>query len=396
MKLKEINYEKASRKDFAKVGDYIEMPNLIKVQRDSYEWFIEEGLGEVLKDISPIEDYSGNLVLEFFDYYMEEKTKYSIEEAKERDATYSTRLHVKVRLINRETGEIKEQEIYLGDFPLKTDSGTFVINGAERVVVSQLVRSPGCYYAQEFDTKTGKRTYTSTIMPLRGAWLEYETDGNDIFYVRVDRTRKVPVTTLLKALGVVSDDQIRELFGDEELITATIAKETVKEQDEALIEIYKKLRPGELPTADAARNLFNGLFYDNRRYDLAKVGRYKFNQKLGLAGRIKEKIAAENIVDSETGEGFVQAGEMITEDIAENIQNSGINSVEIMVGERKVRIIGNNTVNIHAVLPTVDLSKLHFKELVNYNVLKNRNKTRHQARILPRFLHPFCPEWIYR
>ena len=371
MKLKEINYEKASRKDFAKVGDYIEMPNLIKVQRDSYEWFIEEGLGEVLKDISPIEDYSGNLVLEFFDYYMEEKTKYSIEEAKERDATYSTRLHVKVRLINRETGEIKEQEIYLGDFPLMTDSGTFVINGAERVVVSQLVRSPGCYYAQEFDTKTGKRTYTSTIMPLRGAWLEYETDGNDIFYVRVDRTRKVPVTTLLKALGVVSDDQIRELFGDEELITATIAKETVKEQDEALIEIYKKLRPGELPTADAARNLFNGLFYDNKRYDLAKVGRYKFNQKLNLATRIKGRVAAEDIIDSETGEVFVQAGEVISEEIAEDIQNAGINVVDIILGDRKIRIIGNNTVNIHKVLPDVDLSKLHFKELVNYNVLKN-------------------------
>ncbi len=371
MKIKEVNYEKASRKDFAKVGDYIEMPNLIKVQKDSYDWFVEEGLGEVLKDISPIEDYSGNLVLEFFDYYMEEKTKYTVEEAKERDATYSTRLHVKVRLINRETGEIKEQEIYLGDFPLMTDSGTFVINGAERVVVSQLVRSPGCYYAEEFDTKTGKRTYTSTVMPLRGAWLEYETDGNDIFWVRVDRTRKVPVTTLLRAIGVVSDSQILELFGDEEMLKATINKDTIKDQDEALIEIYKKLRPGELPTADAARNLFNGLFYDNRRYDLAKVGRYKFNQKLGLAGRIKEKIAAEDIVDSETGEVFVSAGEMISEEVAENIQNAGINSVDIMVGERKVRIIGNATCNIHAVLPTVDLSKLHFKEDVNYNVLKN-------------------------
>ena len=371
MKIKEVNYEKASRKDFAKVGDYIEMPNLIKVQRDSYDWFVEEGLGEVLKDISPIEDYSGNLVLEFFDYYMEDKTKYTVEEAKERDATYSTRLHVKVRLINRETGEIKEQEIYLGDFPLMTDSGTFVINGAERVVVSQLVRSPGCYYDEIFDTKTGKKTYTSTVMPLRGAWLEYETDGNDIFWVRVDRTRKVPVTTLLRAIGVVSDSQILELFGDEEMLKATINKDTIKDQDEALIEIYKKLRPGELPTADAARNLFNGLFYDNRRYDLAKVGRYKFNQKLGLAGRIKEKIAAEDIVDSETGEVFVSAGEMISEEVAENIQNAGINSVDIMVGERKVRIIGNATCNIHAVLPTVDLSKLHFKENVNYNVLKN-------------------------
>ena len=371
MKLKEVNYEKASRKDFAKVGDYIEMPNLIKVQKDSYDWFVEEGLGEVLRDISPIEDYSGNLVLEFFDYYMEEKTKYSVEEAKERDATYSTRLHVKVRLINRETGEIKEQEIYLGDFPLMTDSGTFVINGAERVVVSQLVRSPGCYYAEEFDTKTGKKTYTSTVMPLRGAWLEYETDGNDIFWVRVDRTRKVPVTTLLRAIGVVSDDQIRELFGDEEMISATISKDTIKDQDEALIEIYKKLRPGELPTVDAARNLFNGLFYDNKRYDLAKVGRYKFNQKLSLANRIKDKVAAEDIVDSETGEVFVQAGEIISEEVAEDIQNSGINVVDIILGERKVRIIGNSTVNIHKVLPTVDLSKLHIKELVNYNVLKN-------------------------
>ena len=371
MKIKEVNYEKASRKDFAKVGDFIEMPNLIKVQRDSYDWFVEEGLGEVLKDISPIEDYSGNLVLEFFDYYMEDKTKYTVEEAKERDATYSTRLHVKVRLINRETGEIKEQEIYLGDFPLMTDSGTFVINGAERVVVSQLVRSPGCYYSEEFDTKTGKKTYTSTVMPLRGAWLEYETDGNDVFYVRVDRTRKLPVTTLLRAIGVISDDQIRELFGDEEMITATIAKDTIKDQDEALIEIYKKLRPGELPTADAARNLFNGLFFDNRRYDLAKVGRYKFNQKLNLSARIKDKVAAQDIIDNETGEVFVQAGEVISEEIAQNIQDSGINIVDIMLGERKVRIIGNSTCNIHKVLPNVDLSSLHFKELVNYNVLKN-------------------------
>ncbi len=371
MKIRDINYEKASRKDFAKVGDFIEMPNLIKVQRDSYEWFLEEGLGEVLKDISPIEDYSGNLVLEFFDYYMEEKTKYTLEEAKERDATYSTRLHVKVRLINRETGEIKEQEIYLGDFPLMTDSGTFVINGAERVVVSQLVRSPNCYYDEIFDTKTGKKTYTSTVMPLRGAWLEYETDGNDIFWVRVDRTRKVPVTTLLRAIGIITDDQIRSVFGNEDLLEATIAKDTIKTQEEALIEIYKKLRPGELPTVDAARNLFNGLFYDNRRYDLAKVGRYKFNQKLGLAGRITGKIAAENIMDQETGEVFVQAGEVIKEEIAEDIQNAGINIVDVLVGERKVRIIGNGTVNPHKILPNIDLSELHFKENVNYEVLKN-------------------------
>ncbi len=371
MKIKDVQYEKASRKDFAKVGDFIEMPNLIQVQKDSYDWFVKEGLGEVLKDISPIEDYSGNLVLEFFDYYMEDKTKYSLEEAKERDATYSTRLHVKVRLINRETGEIKEQEIYLGDFPLMTDSGTFVINGAERVVVSQLVRSPGCYYAEEFDTKTGKKTYTSTVMPLRGAWLEYETDGNDIFYVRVDRTRKIPITTLLRAIGIITDDQIRDLFGEEELLTATIAKDPIKTQEEALIEIYKKLRPGELPTVDAARNLFDGLFYDNRRYDLAKVGRYKFNQKLSLATRISGKVSAEDIVDNETGEVLVQAGEVITEEVAKNIQNSGINIVDILVGERKIRIIGNGIVDIHKMLPTVDLSELNIKEDVNYLILKD-------------------------
>ena len=259
MKIRDIQYEKASRKDFAKVGDFIEMPNLIKVQKDSYDWFIEEGLGEVLKDISPIEDYSGNLVLEFFDYYMEEKTKYTLEEAKERDATYSTRLHVKVRLINRETGEIKEQEIYLGDFPLMTDSGTFIINGAERVVVSQLVRSPGSYYESVFDQKTGKRNYTSTVMPLRGAWIEYETDSSDVFYVRVDRTRKLPVTVLLRTLGLSSDDQIRDLFGEEPLIETTIAKDTIKNEEDAIIEIYKKLRPGELPTVEAARTLFDGI-----------------------------------------------------------------------------------------------------------------------------------------
>ena len=369
--IKEIKYEKASRKNFAKVGDYIEMPNLIKVQKDSYEWFVEEGLGEVLKDISPIVDYSGNLVLEFFDYYMEDKTKYSLEEAKERDATYSTRLHVKVRLINRETGEIKEQEIYLGDFPLMTDSGTFIINGAERVVVSQLVRSPGCYYGEDFDSKTGKKIYNSTVMPLRGAWIEYETDGNDIFYVRVDRTRKLPVTTLLRAIGVVTDDQIRDLFGEEELLETTIQKDTIKTGEDALVEIYKKLRHGELPTVDAARNLFNGLFFDNRRYDLAKVGRYKFNQKLGLATRIKDHVAYSDVMDKETGEVFVTAGEIITEEIAEQIQDAGINIVDIKLNDKKIRIIGNGTVNIYNALPDVDLKKVHFKENVNYEVLKS-------------------------
>ncbi len=370
--VKEIKHEKCSRKTFSKIGDSIDIPNLIKVQKDSYDWFIQEGLGEVLKDISPIVDYSGNLVLEFLDYYMEEKTKYTEEEAKERDATYATRLHVKVRLINRETGEIKEQEIYLGDFPVMTDSGTFIINGAERVVVSQLVRSPGCYYATEFD-KSGKRIYTSTVMPIRGAWLEYETDGNDIFYARVDRTRKIPVTTLLRALGIVTDEQISELFGDEEKIKATLQKDPIKTQDEALIEIYKKLRPGELPTADAARNLFNGLLFDPRRYDLAKVGRYKFNKKLSLATRITGKIAYEDIADPETGEVLVEKDNMITEDVAIAIQDTGINvvNVNVNVNGKKVVVIGNGTVNIHSILPDVDLSDLHIKEMVNYEVLKS-------------------------
>ena len=367
--VKDIKHEKCIRKTFAKTEDSIEMPNLIKVQKDSYDWFVKEGLGEVLKDISPIIDYSGNLILEFFDYYMEDTTKYSIEEAKERDATYATRLHVKVRLINKETGEIKEQEIYLGDFPLMTDTGTFVINGAERVVVSQLVRSPGCYYAFTYD-KTGKKLFTSTVMPIRGAWLEYETDANDVFYARVDRTRKIPVTVLLRAIGLVTDEQIAELFGDEEKLKATFAKDTIKTQDEALIEIYKKLRPGELPTADAARNLFSGLLFDPRRYDLARVGRYKYNQKLCLATRIKNQVAFSDIINPETGEVLVEKDAVITEEVAREIQNSGINIVDVKVNDKKVRIIGNGTVDIHNVLD-IDFKDVVIKEEVNYEVLKN-------------------------
>ena len=365
--LTEINYEKATRKTFARIGDFIDIPNLIQVQKDSYDWFVNEGLGEVLRDISPIEDYTGNLVLEFFDYYMEKETKYSLEEAKERDTTYSTRLHVKVRLINRETGEIKEQEIYLGDFPLMTDSGTFVINGAERVVVSQLVRSPGCYYESDYD-KTGKKLYKATVMPIRGAWLEYETDGNDVFYVRIDRTRKLPVTTLLRAIGLVTDEQITALFGDEDKILATIAKDTAKTNEEALIEIYKKLRPGELPTVDAARNLFNNLFFDPRRYDLSKVGRYKYNKKLDLSSRIAKQVAFDDIINSETGEVIVEKDTVISEEQANEIQNAGINIVDLKVNDKKVRVIGNGTVDLKAY---VDSDEINIKEKVNYAVLKN-------------------------
>ena len=380
VKVKDVKHEKTTRKSFSKIGDFIEIPNLIKVQKDSYDWFINEGLGEVLKDISPIVDYSENLVLEFLDYRMDEHPKYTVEEAKERDATYSTKLHVKVRLFNRETGEIKEQEIYLGDFPLMTDTGTFVINGAERVVVSQLVRSPSCYYAYTMDTKTGKKLFTSTVMPLRGAWLEYETDNNDVFYVRVDRTRKIPVTTLLRAIGIEKDEQILALFGEEPLLKSTLEKDPIKKSDEALIEIYKKLRPGELPTVDAARTLFDRLFFDPKRYDLAKVGRHKFNGKLNLAERITGGVAFETISDSETGEIFVEKDNVISAEVAKQIQNSGINVVNLKVGDAKVTVIGNGTVDINNFV-TVDLSDLHIKELVNYQVLKSILDTTEESKL---------------
>jgi DNA-directed RNA polymerase subunit beta len=300
---------------------------------------------------------------------MDEHPKYTVEEAKERDATYSTKLHVKVRLFNRETGEIKEQEIYLGDFPVMTDTATFVINGAERVVVSQLVRSPSCYYADSLDTKTGKKLYTSTVMPLRGAWLEYETDNNDIFYVRVDRTRKIPVTTLLRAIGLEKDDQILALFGNETLLKATMEKDPIKTMNEALIEIYKKLRPGELPTVEAARTLFDRLFFDPKRYDLAKVGRHKFNDKLSLAKRIRNQVSAETISDPTTGEILVDKDEKISEEIAWKIQNLGINSVKIKCGDSFIIVLGNGTVDIKNYVD-IDISDLHIKELVNYAVLK--------------------------
>ena len=369
--VKDVKHEKTTRKSFSKIGDFIEMPNLIKVQKDSYNWFVNEGLGEVLREVSPIVDYSENLVLDFLDYHMDEETKYTVDEAKERDATYSTKLHVKVRLFNRETGEIKEQVIYLGDFPVMTETGTFVINGAERVVVSQLVRSPSCYYASTMDTKTGKYLLSSTVMPLRGAWLEYETDNNDILWVRVDRTRKIPITTLLRAIGIEKDEQILALFGDENLLKSTIEKDPIKTQDEALIEIYKKLRPGELPTVDAARILFDRLFFDPKRYDLAKVGRHKFNKKLNLATRITGQVAFDTIADPETGEVFVEKGETISPEVAVNIQNSGINSVDILVKEQKVTVIGNGTVDIKSFVTAKDIGDLDIHELVNYEVLKD-------------------------
>lgn len=288
---------------------------------------MKSGLKDVLADASPITDFSGNLMLEFVDYRLEEETKYSIEEAKERNTSYSSRLQVQVRLINRETGEIKEQEIFLGDLPIMTDSGTFLINGAERVIISQLVRSPGVYYTSERD-KMGKFIYTATVMPNRGTWIEYENDSSDMIYARVDRTRKVPVTTLVRALGIESDAQISELFEDDQ-INEMLYKDTIKTTDESLLEIYKKLRPGEPLHVEAAKSLLYGLLFEERRYDLSRVGRYKYNKKLSIATRVEGMTAAEDVVNTETGEIIVSEGEVISHEKALEIKNSGINVVYV-------------------------------------------------------------------
>ena len=364
-----VTIGKRTRMSFSKIKEIADVPNLIELQVDSYKWFIEEGLKEVFEDISPIEDYTGNLILEFVDYSLDDKPKYDIEECKDRDATYCAPLKVKVRLINKETGEIKEQEVFMGDFPLMTEKGTFVINGAERVIVSQLVRSPGVYYALERD-KTGKKLISSTVIPNRGVWLEYETDSNDVISVRVDRTRKQPVTVLLRALGIGTDAEIIELLGEDERLAATLEKDNTKTVEEGLIEIYKKLRPGEPPTVESASSLLNALFFDPKRYDLAKVGRYKFNKKLALCYRIMNKISAEDVVNTETGEVFVKAGEKISYEVAKDIQNAGINVVNLLVEDEKiVKVIGNNFVDIKSHVD-FDIDGLDIKEKVHYPTLK--------------------------
>ncbi|MGO0885106.1 DNA-directed RNA polymerase subunit beta [Clostridioides difficile] len=364
-----VTIGKRTRMSFSKIKEIADVPNLIEIQVDSYEWFLKEGLKEVFDDISPIEDYTGNLILEFVDYSLDDKPKYDIEECKERDATYCAPLKVKVRLINKETGEIKEQEVFMGDFPLMTERGTFVINGAERVIVSQLVRSPGVYYAEERD-KTGKRLISSTVIPNRGAWLEYETDSNDVISVRVDRTRKQPVTVLLRALGIGTDAEIIDLLGEDERLSATLEKDNTKTVEEGLVEIYKKLRPGEPPTVESASSLLNALFFDPKRYDLAKVGRYKFNKKLALCYRIMNRISAEDIINPETGEVFVKAGEKISYELAKDIQNAGINVVNLLMDDdKKVRVIGNNFVDIKSHID-FDIDDLNIKEKVHYPTLK--------------------------
>ncbi len=358
-----------TRMTYARQKEVLEMPNLIEVQKNSYQWFLREGLKEVFDDISPISDYSGHLSLEFVDFELcEEDVKYSIEKCKERDATYAAPLKVKVRLINKEKDEITEHEIFMGDLPLMTATGTFVINGAERVIVSQLVRSPGIYYGIGHD-KIGKRLFSATVIPNRGAWLEYETDSNDVFYVRVDRTRKVPITVLIRAMGVGSNDEIRELFGEEPKIEASFAKDTSENYQEGLLELYKKIRPGEPLSVESAESLITAMFFDPRRYDLAKVGRYKFNKKLMFRNRIRRHILAEDVVDMTTGEVLAKAGEKVTLEMADAIQNAAVPFVWIQTEEKNVKVLSNMMVDI---TNFVDCNprELGITELVYYPVLQ--------------------------
>ena len=367
-RIRPIATGKNMRMSYARRKEVLEMPNLIEIQKNSYKWFLDEGLKEVFDDISPISDYSGHLSLEFVDFELcEEDVKYSIEKCKERDATYAAPLKVKVRLYNKEKEEISEHEIFMGDLPLMTETGTFVINGAERVIVSQLVRSPGIYYGIGHD-KIGKKLYSCTVIPNRGAWLEYETDSNDVFYVRVDRTRKVPITVLLRALGLGTNDEIREVFGDEPKIEASFAKDTSENYQEGLLELYKKIRPGEPLSVESAESLINAMFFDPRRYDLAKVGRYKFNKKLLLRNRIRGHELAEDVVDTTTGEILATAGTKVTAELADLIQNSAVPYVYIQTEERKVKVLSSMMVELtHYV--DCDPQELGVTELVYYPVL---------------------------
>ncbi|WP_084489661.1 DNA-directed RNA polymerase subunit beta [Clostridiisalibacter paucivorans] len=366
-----VSFGKRVRMSYSRIEEVLELPDLIEVQKQSYKWFVNEGLKEVFEDISPIQDYTGNLILEFVDYHISGEPKYCVEECKERDTTYAAPLKVKVRLINKETGEVKEQEVFMGDFPLMTEKGTFIINGAERVIVSQLVRSPGVYYSQNID-KTGNRQYSATVIPNRGAWLEFESDSNGIVYVRVDRTRKLPITVLARAMGYGTDADILELFGESEELLNSLEKDSAESEEDGLLEIYKRLRPGEPPAVESARSLINTLFFDPKRYDLAKVGRYKFNKKLALHNRIIGREAAENVVDPETGEILAEKGQKITRDMAYKIEASGINDVDILVdGSKIVKVIGNHFIDVDSFELPFDLTELGLKERVYYPVMKS-------------------------
>ena len=369
-RIRPIKSGKSSRMSYARQKEVVQMPNLIEVQTDSYKWFLEEGLNEVFDDISPITDYSGKLSLDFVDFTLcEDEVKYTIDECKERDATYAAPLKVKVRLHNKETDEINEHEIFMGDLPLMTRTGTFVINGAERVIVSQLVRSPGIYYAIAHD-KLGKKLYSATVIPNRGAWLEYETDSNDVFYVRVDRTRKVPITVLIRALGIGTNPEIIELFGEEPKILASFEKDAATNYQEGLLELYKKIRPGEPLAVDSAESLITSMFFDPRRYDLAKVGRYKFNKKLALKNRISGHVLAEDVASPMTGEVLAEAGTKITRELASTIQNNAVSYVWISVEEteRPIKVLSNMMVDLDAVVD-VDPEEVGVTEQVYYPVL---------------------------
>ena len=370
-RIRPITNGKSSRMSYSRQKEVLEMPNLIEVQKNSYEWFLSEGLREVFDDISPIADYSGHFSLEFVDFRLcEDEVKYTIDECKERDATYAAPLKVKVRLYNKENDEINEHEIFMGDFPLMTKTGTFVINGAERVIVSQLVRSPGIYYGIAHD-KIGKELYSSTVIPNRGAWLEYETDSNDVFYVRVDRTRKVPITVLIRALGVGTNAEIVEMFGEEPKILASFGKDTAENYQEGLLELYKKIRPGEPLAVDSAESLITSMFFDARRYDLAKVGRYKFNKKLALKNRVKGRVLAEDVISCVTGEMVAEKGTMITRELADEIQNAAVPYIWVE-GEdesRNIKILSNMMVDLQAVVD-IDPTEVGVTEQVYYPVLE--------------------------
>ncbi len=368
-RIRPIASGRGMRMSYQRQKEVLEMPNLIEVQKDSYKWFLEEGLKEAFDDISPIEDYSGHLSLEFVDFELcEDDVKYSIEKCKERDANYAAPLKVKVRLYNKEKEEISEHEIFMGDLPLMTETGTFIINGAERVIVSQLVRSPGIYYSVEHD-KIGKQLFSCQVIPNRGAWLEYETDSNDVFYVRVDRTRKVPITVLLRALGIGTNEEIRELFGDEPKIEASFTKDTAENYQEGLLELYKKIRPGEPLSVDSAESLIHAMFFDPRRYDLAKVGRYKFNKKLAFRNRIRHQILAEDVVDPSTGEVLAEKGTKVTAELADRIQNAAVAAVWIQTEERNEKILSNMMVELTSHVDC-NPAELGIREKVYYPVLR--------------------------
>ncbi len=393
---------KRTRMSFARIKEVANMPNLIEIQLDSYNWFLKEGLDEVFDDIAAITNYGGNLSLRFVGFHLDrDNVKYSIEECKERDATYAAPLKVTVRLENTETGEIKEQEVYMGEFPLMTEQGTFIINGAERVIVSQLVRSPGVYYNESFD-KSGKQLYSATVIPNRGAWLEYETDSNDIIYIRIDKTRKLPITVMARAMGFGSDQEIFNYFGEDERLKATVEKDATKTREDGLIEIYKRLRPGEPPTVDSAESLLNALFFDPKRYDLSKVGRYKFNKKLNIVPRIVNHVCAADIVSPVTGELLAEKGQKISRDVAFNIMEEGVNTVDILVDDRIVRVIGNHFVPLNKYIELEETDTL-YKETVHYPTLikilsehRDTLEAKELRELIRQNIHDLSPKHIIR